>query len=189
MSKFTVPSPTPWHWVPHDHIFDLFCPPESVLIPKWPLGTVLGPGALWKMLFDRSYANNLTILCSCSTTWTKLFKNRTSKFCLLGTVPRIVSGGVPRLVNWGPRVTPLPAACWSSACESHPESQPHAICSQSWMFIARQHKLGVIHRPHKLQPLALSFNQLVHHGTLLWTSSINEPFLWSTTHTQFPGDQ
>lgn len=136
------------------------------LYPSCLLGTVPGPGPLWKLLFGRSYANDLTILCNCSAIWTKLFNNRTSKFCLLGTVPGTVGGGVPRLVSQCPRVTPFPAACWSSACKSHLKSQPHALCSQSWMFVKRQHKRSVIHKLHKLPPLALSFNQSAHHGTL-----------------------
>lgn len=93
--------------------------------------------------------------------------------------------GVPGLGNQHLHVTT--AACWSSACESYHEFQPHALRFQRWMFVARQHKLGVIHKLHKLHPFVLSFNQPAHHGTLLWTSLINEPFLWSTKHTQFPG--
>lgn len=93
--------------------------------------------------------------------------------------------GVPGLGNQHLHVTT--AACWSLACESYHEFQPHALRFQRWMFVARQHKLGVIHKLYKLHLFVLSFNQPAHHGTLLWTSLINEPFLWSTKHTQSPG--
>lgn len=58
-------------------------------------------------------------------------------------------GCVPVLVNWCSHL----AAHWSLACESQPESQPRAPWSWSWTFMGRQHKLGVIHKLHKLHPL------------------------------------